>query len=158
MSDDEQQLCISQNLISDLLKLVHNFIHYSFDWFLCHLNELFIYKIIKQLKQYIDHCSDCQINYSRQHCFYESLQSILFSSISFHIITMNFILKLSKNKFNMLMIVVNKFIKHIIFISGKSTWNTETWAIHLLNCFIITDWNTSYVIISNHDRKFIFTI
>src|SRR5204862_8229555 len=119
MSDSEQQLCISQNLTSDLLKLVHNFIYYNFNQSLCYLNELFIYKIIKQLKQYIDHCSDCQINHSKQHHFYESLQSILFSFISFHIITMNFILRLSKDKFNTLIIIVNKFIKHVTLISDK---------------------------------------
>ena len=58
MSDSEWWFCISQDLTSDLLKLAHSFIHYSFNWFFCHLNELFIYKIIKQLKQYIDYCSD----------------------------------------------------------------------------------------------------
>ena len=116
MSDSEQQLCISQNLTSDLLKLVHNFIYYNFNQSLCYLNELFIYKIVKQLKQYIDHCLDCQINYSRQHCFYELLQSILSSSIFFHIITMNFIMRLSKDEFNMLMIIMNKFIKCVTLI------------------------------------------
>ena len=140
------------------MKLAHSLIHYDFNWFLCCLNELFIYKIIKQLKQYIDYCSDYQINCFRWHCLYESLQSILSSFISFHTITMNFILKLSKNKFNTLMIIVNKFIKHITLISDKSTWNAETWAIHLLDYFVITDWSTSCVIILNCDRKFIFTI
>ena len=158
MSDSEWQLCISQNLTSDLLKLAHDLIHYSFDWFLYYLNELFIYKIVKQLKQYIDHCSDYQINCSRWHCFYESLQFILSSSIFFYIITMNFILKLSKNEFNILMIIMNKFIKCITLIFSKSTWNTETWTIHLLNHFIIADWNTSHVIILNCDRKFISAI
>ena len=158
MPDSKQQLCISWDLTSDLLKLVHSLIYYSFNQSLCCLNELFIYKIVKQLKQYIDHCSDCQINCFRWYCLYELLQSILFSSIFFHTITMNFILRLSKNKFNMLMIIMNKFIKHVIFILNKLIWNAETWTIHLLDCFVIADWSTSHVIILNCDRKFIFTI
>src|SRR5437667_12585415 len=44
-------LCISHNLIYKILKLIHNFIHHSFDKFLQNLIKLFIYKEVKLLKQ-----------------------------------------------------------------------------------------------------------
>ena len=58
-------LCISHNLIHEILKLAHNSIHYDFDKFLQNLVRLFIYKKIKLLKQFIDYCLQYKFNYSR---------------------------------------------------------------------------------------------
>ena len=63
--DNENCLCISHNLIHEILKLIHNFIHYNFNKFLQNLAELFIYKEIKLLKQFIDHCLQCKFNHSK---------------------------------------------------------------------------------------------
>src|SRR5437762_733408 len=43
-TDNKNCLCISHNLIHEILKLMHNFIHHSFDRFLQNLIRLFIYK------------------------------------------------------------------------------------------------------------------
>ena len=102
---------ISHNLIYKILKLIHNSIHHSFDRFLQNLIKLFIYKKVKLLKQFINHCSQCKLNYSKQHQLYDFLQFILFSSISFHTITLNFIVSLSKEIYNVILTIVNKFIK-----------------------------------------------
>src|SRR5204863_9198875 len=58
-------LCISQKLIHKILKLMHSFIHHDFDRFLQNLVRLFIYKEIKLLKQFIDHCLQCKLNCSK---------------------------------------------------------------------------------------------
>ena len=50
ITDNKNCLCISCDLIHEILKLMHNFIHHSFDRFLQNLAELFIYKEIKFLK------------------------------------------------------------------------------------------------------------
>ena len=63
--DNKNHLCISHDLIHEILKLTHNFIHHDFDRFLQNLTELFIYKKVKLLKQFIDYCSQCKFNYSR---------------------------------------------------------------------------------------------
>ena len=63
--NNKNHLCISHNLIYKILKLMHDFIHYNFDRFLQNLTELFIYKQVKLLKQFIDHCSQCKLNCSR---------------------------------------------------------------------------------------------
>ena len=89
--NNENHLCISHNLIHEILKLMHSSIHHSFDRFLQNLAELFIYKKIKLLKQFINHCLQCKLNCSRWHQSYDFLQSILSSSISFHTITLDFI-------------------------------------------------------------------
>ena len=57
--------CISCDLIHEILKLIHNFIHHDFDRFLQNLAELFIYKKVKLLKQFIDYCLQCKFNHSR---------------------------------------------------------------------------------------------
>src|SRR5436190_14425640 len=104
-------LCILYNLIHEILKLMHNFIYYDFDRFLQNLIRLFIYKEVKLLKQFINHCLQCKLNCSRQHQSYDFLQSILFSLISFHIITLNFIVDLSKKIYDIILMIVDKFIK-----------------------------------------------
>ena len=65
ITDNENWFCISCNLIHKILKLIHSFIHYSFDRFLQNLVRLFIYKKVKFLKQFIDYCSQCKLNCSR---------------------------------------------------------------------------------------------
>ena len=57
--------CISHDLIHEILKLMHNFIHHDFDKFLQNLVKLFIYKKIKLLKQFINHCLQYKLNYSK---------------------------------------------------------------------------------------------
>ena len=64
-TDNKNHLCISCNLIHEILKLAHNFIYHSFDKFLQNLVRLFIYKEVKLFKQFIDHCSQCKFNHSR---------------------------------------------------------------------------------------------
>ena len=63
--NNENHLCISHNLIHEILKLMHSSIHHSFDRFLQNLAELFIYKKVKLLKQFIDYCLQCKFNHSR---------------------------------------------------------------------------------------------
>ena len=65
--NNKNHLCISCDLIHEILKLTHNFIHHNFDRFLQNLIRLFIYKKVKFLKQFIDHCLQCKLNHSRQH-------------------------------------------------------------------------------------------
>ena len=62
-TDNENYLCILHNLIHEILKLAHNFIHHDFNRFLQNLAELFIYKEIKFLKQFIDYCLQCKLNH-----------------------------------------------------------------------------------------------
>src|SRR5436190_20978009 len=64
-TDNENHFCISHNLIHEILKLTHSFIHHDFDKFLQNLAELFIYKKVKLLKQFIDYCLQYKLNCSK---------------------------------------------------------------------------------------------
>src|SRR6266480_4354796 len=115
--NNKNHLCISCNLIHEILKLAHSFIYHDFDRFLQNLVRLFIYKEVKLFKQFIDHCLQCKFNCSRQHQSYDFLQFILFSLISFHMITLNFIVDLLKKIYDIILIIINKFIKRRTLIS-----------------------------------------
>ena len=156
--NNENCFCISQKLVHKILKLMHNFIHYNFDKFLQNLIRLFIYKKINLFKQFINHCLQCKLNYSRWHQSYDFLQSILFSSISFHMIILDFIISLLKEIYDVILIIINKFIKKKILIFRLFTWDAENWATVLLNKLIINDWNIFRIMILNRDIKFLLKL
>ena len=77
--------------------------------------------------------------------------------ISFHILTLNFILVLSNDEFNAILTVVDKFIKRITLISEKITWIAEQWTEKLFKHLVIVDWRLLRVFISNRNKKFMLT-
>ena len=93
-----------------------------------------------------------------QHQSYDFLQSILSSSISFHTIILNFIIDLSKEIYDTILTIVNKFIKRKILIFRLFTWDTEDWATVLLNKLVINDWDILRVMISDRNIKFLFKL
>jgi hypothetical protein len=127
---ESKRLCISSNTVSNILNIAHEDNHHSefakcfdiifFSWY--------IHELIKYLRQYLHHCFECQIFWTRRHKSYDSLQSILTSEISFHTLTMNFILALLvsiSNKFDSIMFVICKFSKRITFIFDKIIWKVK---------------------------------
>ena len=106
----------------------------------------------------LQHCSQYQMYQTRRHVSYDSLQSMLISFISFHIIIMNFIfvLFLSRQNLNIDMLISCKFFKRVIIIVDKKIWFVEKWNVVLLNRLNIVDWNLSKIIIFDRDRKFFF--
>ena len=86
------------------------------------------------------------------------MQPILTSTISFHIIIINFILTLSifANDFDIIMNVSNKFIKRVQTILNKKTWTIVQWNMTLLNQLDIADWKLFKTIIFDKNRKFLF--
>ena len=102
-------------------------------------------------------CIKCNVNQIKRHKFYDSLQSILSSSISFHTLTIDFILTLLELHIdmNMIMNIICKFSKRITAISEKDKWNVFDWVIAMLDRLDIADWNFLKIIISNRNRKFL---
>ena len=96
---------------------------------------------------------------TRRHRSYEFLQLIFTSSISFHIITIDFVLVLSLFKleeFNCLMSITCKYFKKMLLISKKTTHIVVQWSRFLFDKLNIVDWELFKTIISNRDRKFLF--
>ena len=76
----------------------------------------YIRYFIKRFKRYILYYSKYQINQIKRYVFYKSLKLIPTLSLIFYIIIINFILALSlfENKFNITIIVIDKFFKKMI--------------------------------------------
>ena len=143
----------------EVFRQVHDLIHH--DEFMKTYNRLryFVYIrfMTKRLKVYITHCSNYQLNQIKRHAFYDSFTSILFSTISFHIIVMNFIVVLLLNRdMNVLLIIICKFIKKILLIIDHDTWSATNWKNKAIVVFINHDWSISRITISNRDLKFLF--
>lgn len=141
--------------------MTHDDCHIEFDRTFNKINNSwYIRNLFKHLTNYLKHCSQCRINRTRRHKFYNNLQSILSSSILFHFIIIDFILAISEFYFDMnnIMSIIDKFSKKIIIISEKNTWNACLWIETLLNRLNLIDWNLSKIIISDRDRKFLFEL
>ena len=115
--NDRDKLCISKSLKKEIFRQAHDENHHA-EAHRCHnrISEtLFILKLLKKLRVYIEHCSSCQINQIKRHAFYEKLMFIFIVSQSFHIIVMNFIVRLF-DKYDCLFIIIDKFFRRLLFI------------------------------------------
>ena len=156
---ESHRLCISHSMIQNILQLIHDDDHS--DYVKCFeqiSTSYYIRDLSRYLRDYLKHCSNCQIYQIKKHAFYESMQSILFSSISFHTIIIDFILILfvTFDELNTSMSITCKYTKRLTFIVDKKIWSTDEWDMILIDRFDIANWNISKVIISDRDRKFLF--
>ena len=154
---DFERLCIFKILKIKIFRQTHDFIHH--DDFMRIYDRLrhFIYVrfMIKRLKIYIIHCSNCQVNQIKRHFIYDELILIMSSAIFFHIIVINFIVKLSFSRdMNVLFIITCKFSKKILLIFDHDTWNATQWTNVIIVVFMKHDWNISHAIVSNKNNKF----
>jgi hypothetical protein len=97
----------------------------------------------------------------RRHKFWESLQFIDSSSVSFYIIILDFILILSRtisDELNFVMFVTDKFVKLMIMILDKTTFNVSIWGNLLYDRLMLMNWGLPKVIIIDRDRKFLSEI
>ena len=120
------QLCVSKTLEKKIFKMMHNN-HYHVDFHWVYNNiiaDLYIWNLSWHLKQYITHCFKCLHYQTVRHTLYEALQLIIELSISFHTVTADFILKLSKisSNLNAVITIICKFFKKMKFIFSKKIW------------------------------------
>ena len=117
-------------------------------------NTLYISRLFNKIRIYMNHCSTCQVNQIKRHISYKELMFIFTTSHSFHIVVMNFIVRLSK-KYDCLLIVTDKFSRRLMLISRYVTNFVVSWSRKMLFKLQSTDWNIFEAIISNRDFKFI---
>ena len=153
---ENRRLCIFKFMKRKIFNLIHdNNQHFDDTRCFYRIREsLFISRLFKKLRTYIDHCFQCQFNQIKRHKTYEKLMSISFSSISFHTVIMNFIMIIS-NDLNILLTITCKFSKRITIISDKSTYNVRNWIIKMMNRLLTIDWNIFAAIIFDRDSKFL---
>jgi hypothetical protein len=155
------RLCILRSLIKEIFYMTHDEqAHAEFHRaYVIITKTLYIRRLAHYLRQYIDYCSQCLLNQTKRHRSYEALISISSSKISFHIITMNFVLTLSQSrqeKFDTLLTITNKFSKDKLLISERNTWKAQDWAVSLWKYLQLCNWELSRVIIFDRDAKFRF--
>ncbi len=153
---DKKRLCIFSNCEINVFQLAHNQNNHSKHnkIYAKLIDQVYISKLSRKIRQYIKHCSTCELNQTKRHFLYEELVSMS-ENISFRTLTMNFISAFS-NDMNTALIVIYKASKKIIIIAEKFTWTIVNWAKTLLERLFITNWIISENIISNKDLKFIF--
>ena len=151
-----RRLCVSASVEKKIFNLAHDQNQHSGTTRCFHRikESIFIFRLSKKLRTYIDHCFQCQLNQTKRHKIYEKLMLIISSTISFHTMTMNFIMTIS-NDFDTLLIIICKFSKRLIIIAEKSTYFAKNWAIKVMNRLLTVDWDISTVIISNRNSKFL---
>ena len=151
-------LCIFHLVVSNILRLTHDDEYANYvKCFEKMFASYYIRNLSRYLRDYLKHCSKCQIYQIKKHSSYDSLQFILISSISFHTIIIDLILTLSvsRDELNITMFVICKFTKRFTLVVDKKTWFVAKWKIALIDRLNIVDWNISKIIISNRDRKFL---
>ena len=155
--NNKLRLCISKVLKKDIFKLTHDDNQHAelIRFYARIVESLYILKLFRKLRAYITHCSICQLNQTKRHRFYEELMSIICSTISFHTIAMNFILKISKKNYDTLLTIICKYSKRIAIISEKMIYDAKNWVKCTLNRLLTANWRLSAAIISNRDFKFI---
>ena len=116
----------------------------------------------KHVEKYIKNCSKCAMTKINRLDQIKKLQSLKSSKHSYQNIALNFITKLSKLKdlttkvtYDMIMTIVNKFTKHVKFISCKITMTTKQLAFLLLRTIFFEN-EISKKIVSNKDKLFTF--
>jgi len=90
-------------------------------------------KMLKEMTKYVRICSDCQRVRVHHHKLYEKLTSISSESVnSFHTMIMNFITDMlsAKNSYiektsDVILIMIDKLIKHAIYISTIKDLNVK---------------------------------
>jgi len=157
-------LCIPHSLHDKMFKLVHDKMRHSeYTWTHKRLTDaLYIYDLFKNLHKYLQHCLQCQLNQTPHYKPYEALQSILSLLHPFHTLIIDFILALSVIKasetYKTIMSVTDKFSKTVTLISERNTMTAEDWAICLLNHLALLNWELFKAIISDQNRKFLFSL
>ena len=120
IKNEFRRLCISVICEKKMFELIHNFNNHAGFHRTYHrlTNIIFMSKLSRKTRQYVKHCSICELNQIKKHAFYEKLMSMTVFTISFRIIAMNFIVTLSK-KYDSMLTIICKTSKKMTIIFEK---------------------------------------
>ena len=124
---ESNRLCISYSVIQEMLKMTYDDNH--LEYARCYDQialSYYIRDLSRYMRDYLKHCSKCQIYQIRRHKLYDSFQFILTSFVSFYTIIIDFLLALSifKRRLNCLMSITCKYFKRILFVSSRDIFIT----------------------------------
>ena len=126
-NNERKRLYIFNSLEKKVFKLIYDRQHHesyyrTYDRI---SNSIYLRYLSKHLRTYIEYYSKCELNQTRRYKPYNSIISINRLGISFHIIAINFVITLSNivKELNSLLIVTNKFLKRVLLIPRKITFD-----------------------------------
>lgn len=154
--DGRDRLYIPDELAGEVIGEAHNRYHQGYQRVFEELHpSVFIRRMRKKVKDYVEHCHHCQLNQTRRHRPYGSLHPIL-PTAPYHTITMDFVLALP-TKFtdkDCLLTITCKYTKKTLLIPGLTTYSAADWANLVITALLQHDWGIPAAIISDRDRKF----
>ena len=157
-NDGRERICVPNSLEKHIFELAHDKQHHggfhrSYDRI---VSSIYMRHLNKNLRAYVEHCPDCQLNQTRRHKPYGSMMPIDRPSIPFHTIAMDFIpaLPTTPEGFDTLLTITDKFSKRVLLIPGMITWTAAEWADVVLAALIAHGWGIPCGIISDRDSKF----
>ena len=117
-------------------------------------DSLYVPRLSRKLRQYLDHCPSCQLNQTKRHKPYEELMPISSTPRPFHTIAIDFVVGLP-GVYDALMTITDKFSRRTLLIRGKTTYTAADWTHLLLNALLTADWDIPEGIISDRNPKFL---
>ena len=129
VDQEKEQLCLSKSVEKKMFSITHNnHQHINYHQVYFWISDLYISKLSMKLKNYIKHCCLCQLNQTKWHVLYDQLKLIIFSTILFHTVMMNFIVVMSEvNEYDALLMITDKFSKRVSLISEKIIYSVLKW-------------------------------
>jgi hypothetical protein len=114
----------------------------------------------KNVKKYVDSCSNCHRIKFVRHKSHDLLQALSISENSRQDWTMNFITDLSSSKhrdivYNSILMIIDRYTKFSLYISSKKTWNAENLTNALIDEIFIK-FEKSVFIVTDRESFFIF--
>ena len=140
IENDSRRSCISIFVKRKMFRLAHDEnhhseVHRSYDRI---SSILYISRLFRKIRKYIEHCSICQLAQTKRHRFYDELMSIISTSRLFHTIAIDFILALLE-ELNITMSMTCKHSRRTSLILDKEIYDAKKWANALLNRLLIAD-------------------
>ena len=159
--DYGSRLCIPDNddLIKEVFQLVHDELGHP-DYHRSHerlTQGIYIHRMASRLHEYLRHCPTYQLHQTPRHKPYGNLQPLIVPPTPYYTITIDFILALpeTREEWNCVLSVTDKFSKRITFVVGRDTWKTKDWAEGLRQQLDVAGWGLPKVILSDRDPKFL---
>ena len=156
--DGRERLCVPNALEGEIFQLAHDRqyhggFHRSYERIVA---SIYLRHLAKNLRAYIEHCPECQLNQTKRHAPYGSMVPIDKPAIPFHTVAMDFIVALpvSVEGFDSLLTMTCKFSKRVLLVPGMSTWDAAQWADAALAAWTAHGWGVPAATISDRDSKF----
>ena len=119
------------------------------------VDTVYLHRMARRLRKYIDACPQCEINQVMRHKPYGALNPIQTLELPYHTVAMDFIVALPRvDDYDTLLTCTCKASKKVVLVPGKTTWTARDWAAALLDHWQLVDWGIPRAIISDRDPKF----